>query len=494
MTGIDERVRDFARTQPDRVAVIGTTTSITWGELDAAADRAAAFLAGRGVGPGDRVGWLGRNDAAYPVLLLGAWRRRAVLAGLNRRLGPSGLRAVLDSVEPALLVADGRSAALAEPDHVVPDGDPPWSDGPIDADAVLAPEPGDAALLFFTSGSTGAPKGVLLDRGPNDALCTMPMPFEMTPSSTALIVPPVFHVAGSSWVQMALASGATQLFPADAAPASIVRALRYHRVTHALMEPALIRTVLDELSRTGANLPDLRHIAYDGMPIPRPLLESAAKVLAGAGFTQAYGLTEAGGLCAHLEPSDHVLDGPDGRLGAAGRPVPGVRFTVVRPGTDEECAPGEQGEVRIGSDYMMRGYWRDPARTGEVLDASGRLRSGDLGHLDEAGYLHIAGRADDVITTAAGENVHPAETERTIMALPGVAEAAVFGVPDGHRGQRVCAAVVTDAGLTPDEVIGFCRSRMAHHECPSEVLVVPSLPRTPAGRISRSRLRGLAAP
>ncbi|MGI5326451.1 class I adenylate-forming enzyme family protein [Actinomadura nitritigenes] len=493
MTGIDERVRDFARTQPDRVAVIGTTTSITWGELDAAADRAAAFLAGRGVGPGDRVGWLGRNDVAYPVLLLGAWRRRAVLAGLNWRLDPSELRPVLDSVEPALLVADARSAALAEPDHVVPDGGLPWSEGPIDPGAILAPEPGDAALLFFTSGSTGAPKGVLLDRGPNDACYTMPMPFAMAPSSTALIVPPVFHVAGSCWVQMALASGTTQLFLADAAPASIVRALRYHRVTHALMVPTLIKTVLDELSRTGANLPDLRHIAYGGMPIPRPLLESAVKVLAGVGFTQAYGLTEAGGLCAHLEPSDHVLDDPDGRLGATGRPIPGVRFTVVRPGTDEECAPGEQGEVLIGSDFMMRGYWRDPARTGAALDASGRLRSGDLGHLDEAGYLHIAGRADDMIITG-GENVHPAETERTIMALPGVVETAVFGVPDEHWGQRVCAAVVTDAGLAPDEVIGFCRSRMAHYKCPSEVIVVPSLPRTPTGKISKSRLRGLAAP
>jgi acyl-CoA synthetase (AMP-forming)/AMP-acid ligase II len=299
VTGIDERVRDFARTQPDRVAAIGATASITWGELDAAADRAAAFLAGRGVGPGDRVGWLGRNDVGYPVLLLAAWRRRAVLAGLDRRLDPSGLRSVLESVEPALLVADAGSAALAEPDHVLPDGVPPWSDGPIDTDAVLAPEPGDAALLFLTSGTTGDPEEVLLDRGPNDACCTMPKPFELGPSSTALIVPPVFHVAGSCWVQMALASGATLLFPADAAPAPVVRALRYHRVTHALMAPALIESVLDELSRTGAGLPDLRHVVHGGTPLPPSLLESAVKLLEGVEFTHAYGLAGTGGpTCA----------------------------------------------------------------------------------------------------------------------------------------------------------------------------------------------------
>lgn len=495
MTTIDDRVRQHAQERPDDVAIVGPSGTLRWAELDAAADRAAAFLAGRGVGPGSRVGWLGRNDLAYPALLLGTWRRRAALVGLNWRLSPAELEPVLAVADLDLLVADeaSRELASAAAQPVIVSGvDFPSGDGDVVA-AALAPDPDDDALIFFTSGSTGRPKGVVLTRGRNDQAGLAPTPFHLTPAATALIVPPVFHVAGSTWTQLNLAAGSTQVYVSDTTPKGLVAALAEHDVTHALLVPTLLRMVLGEVSAQGITLPRLRHVAYGSAPMPVPLLREALEVL-GCGFTQVYGLTETGGAAVNLPPEAHTLSCATAhRLNSAGIPVDGVEVRVVESGSTQPCASGVHGEIQLRSEFMMRGYWRDAERTAAVLDAEGWLRTGDLGRLDDDGYLYITGRADDMIITG-GENVFPGEVERVIAALPETVECAVFGVADEHWGERVFAAVVTDPPtLSADAVIEECRRHLAHYKAPTRVLIVDALPRSATGKIAKGTLLQWAA-
>lgn len=492
---IDDRVRRHAASRPDAVAFVGLDRAITWAELDAAADRAAADLAARGVGPGSRVGWLGRNDIAFPVLLLAAWRRRAAVAGLNWRLSADELRRSVELVDPVLVVSDDTNVALAR-DAVAdasllvlgPQDSLPWAGAPAGGGTTLAPEPDDIALLWFTSGSTGTPKAVAVGRARNEYSLSVPTPFQTDTESQVLVIPPVFHVAGSMWVQYGMRNGGTVVFSADASPDGIVRALAEHAITHALMVPTLIRALLDVVDGDVASGLALEHVGYGTAPIPRPLLRSAVEVL-GCRFTQVYGLTEAGGVVAYLPPEDHVLDGPNpGRLDSAGRPPAGAEVEVRDPVTDAVCAPGEVGILHLRTPSVMLGYWSRSGGIDAPVGVDEWLATGDLARKDADGYLYVVGRADDMIISG-GENVQPAEVEAVLDTMPGVVESAVYGTPDDRWGQVVSAAVVTSEPLDADAIVDFCRSRLAHYKCPSVVRTVTELPRNATGKVLRGRLR-----
>ncbi|MGI5158966.1 class I adenylate-forming enzyme family protein [Microbispora sp. CA-102843] len=487
---IDEAVREHARTRPDALAVVSPRLSLNWRELDEAADRCAGHLAGHGVGPGSRVGWLGGNDAAFTVVLLAAWRRRASLVGLNWRLPAAGQREAIGFVglthlisgpgfaERGAEVASGLTTHSAAGERLWPDDAP---------GETLEPEPGDEAIVFFTSGSTGVPKAVPLTRMANELGVANRTVHRFGSESRQLIVPPVFHLAGATWVQYGLRYGTTQVYIAEAGPAAIVDAFAEHGITHAVLVPTLLRAIVDNLKEHPRKLPHLRHIAYGASPITMSLLKEAIDVL-GCELCQIYGMTEAGSPVTCLPPEDHRLD-PEhaGRLSSAGRLTPGVELSVREPGSGAELPPGVSGELYFRSPYMMRGYIGRDDATREVL-ADGWLNTRDVGHVDEDGYVYVEGRSDHMIVTG-GMNVHPGEVENVIDQMPEVLECAVYGAPDELWGQRVCAVVVArEDGLTERAVTDHCRTYLPGYKVPKTVSFLPALPRTATGKIVRAKL------
>lgn len=489
---IDAAVRHHARTRPDHVAFLDHSRELTWAELDESADQLAALLADRGVRAGDRVGWLGPNTIGYPVTLLGAWRLGASLTGLNWRLPGADLATIARAVDLAHVVADERHGDVAErlsprTGHtVVGPGELPW-DGHRRLDQHHESTDSEEAMLYFTSGSTGEPKAVPLTRRAVEAAIPYADVHEFTPTSRSLIVPPTFHAAGATWTNYGLSVGVTQVYTDDPTPAGLVATLSDRQITHAILVPTLIHTIVEELERSGRTLPDLKHVGYGASPITRALLEKALDVL-GCDFAQVYGLTEAGGGLCFLRTQDHHLDDSvPARLSSAGRPGIGVEVEVRDP-DGIALPPGSSGELWFRGPTLTDGYLGDEAATRAIL-VDGWLNTRDVGHLDEDGYVYVEGRSDDMILTG-GENVHPQAVEEVLGTMPGVQECAVYGVPDEHWGQRVSAAVVVDPGrnVAESDITEYCRQRLPRHEVPRTVILLPELPRTATGKVVRARL------
>ena len=494
---VEDRVRELAKTQPDQLAVVIGERQCTYRELDQAADRAATGLALSGVGPGDRVAWLGRNGIAYVVTSLAVRRRGACLVSLNWRDQEADLRRACEAVAPTLLIADGWSAeAVAQLRRSVPQavtvdpGQLPFEHVAADpGDVLRAADSGDCCL-YFTSGATGRPKVVLHSYGRMNRALNSSNILGFGPGTRSLIIPPVFHVAGAVWVAQSLLSGSTIVF--DSGETTILELIAKTGVTHALMVPTLIQMVLAEQQRTGRSTPSLQRIAYGTSPITSSLLAEAMTRL-GCSFSQMYGTTEAGGVITSLTADDHLADSSgSGRLRSAGRPLPGIEVKVTDPASGADLGVGQLGELVVRTPWLMRGYWHDPEATAAIVDADGWLHTHDAAQLDEDGYVYISGRLDDVIITG-GENVHPGEVEEVLAALPGVVTAALVGIPDEHWGEMVAAAVVRDPdqGLTEQDVIDFCHRRLAGYKCPRRVIFVDELPRNATGKVIRRGVRDL---
>jgi acyl-CoA synthetase (AMP-forming)/AMP-acid ligase II len=489
---IDHAVRRHAAERPDELAVVGPTASLTWRELDAAAGRAAAIIRATG-GPAPRVAWFGTNDVGYLVSLLGAWRSRGGLVGLNWRLTDGDLAAAAQEagvthIFTSAAFADRAAALAADGVHVeVVDQtvSNPWPD--LEPAEPLEPEYDDLGFVFFTSGSTGVPKSVPQDRLAVEIGASTPVVHRFTTDSRLLIIPPVFHLAGTYWAQYGLLYGARQTYIDNPSPQGIVAAMAEHGITHAVYVPTLIRAIVDELRARPVPLPALRHIAYGASPITVSLLSEALEVI-GCEFCQVMGMTEAGGVVSYLPPADHLIEGPHAhRLASAGRCTVGVELEVREPGIGTPLPAGASGELWFRTPFMANHYIGRPEQTAKVF-VDGWINSRDIGHVDADGYIYMEGRSDDMIITG-GENVHPGEVEGVIAELPDVVESAVFGVPDPLWGRKVAALVVSRSGnLDAAQVVEHCRGRLAGYKIPKTVVFLDELPKTATGKIVRSAL------
>lgn len=489
---IDDAVRHHAAERGDSVALMTPHHRLTWAELDAAADRCAGYLADHGVGPGDRVAWLGPNEAGYPITLLGAWRRGATIVGLNFRLPAPELRALSAEIGLAHTIVDTRFEALAahlrsgQLTHV--DAREIWP--PTDQHSVdtIATDDDAEAMLYFTSGSTGHPKAVPLTRRAVEATIPYASVHEFTPDSRVLIIPPSFHAAGATWTNYGLQIGVTTVYSDDPSPAGIAQAIADNAITHTILVPTLIHSLLDELRRNPRPLESLQHVGYGASPITQHLLNQAIEIL-GCDFCQVYGLSESGGGVAFLLPADHLGESP-AHLASAGRPGMDVDVEVRDP-DGRVLGRNESGELWFRAPSLTKGYLGNPEATGRVL-VDGWLNSRDVGFLDDDGYIYVLGRSDDMIQTG-GENVHPQAVEEVLATLPGVTECAVYGTPDDHWGQRVTAAIVADAvtTLSADDVIAWCSGKLASYQIPKTVIFVDALPRTATGKVKRTELPGV---
>ena len=486
-----------ARLYPDKPAFVMGERTVTFAEYEQRASRLAGALAGRRVARGARLAILSRNSLEYLDVYAAAETGGFVVAPLNFRLGRGELAGVLAGLEPDVIFSQGVFAGALDglaprALRVLLDGapEPGWETlDELLAGDVAPPsgELGEICYLMSTSGTSGRPRAAMLTREGQwlDAVA-LALEMRLAPDDRHLAMMPLYHVGGRAVVLAHTLRGCTvhlhDGFDAEAVATDVER----HRITTTQVVPTMVSWLLDE-RLADRDFSSLRLIWYASAPMPVELLRRALRRF-GPVFIQGYGQTESGPLATALLPGEH--DPASERLASAGRAVPGVEVRVV--GDDlSELAPGEVGEIAIRSPFNMTGYWRAPELTGEAL-VDGWLRTGDMGRMDERGYLFVVDRKKDMIISG-GENVYPREVEETLHAHPAVREAAVIGVPDEVWGEAVRAIVVAAGEATPEELIGFCRERLAHYKCPKSVELRDELPRTPSGKVLKRVLRSEVA-
>jgi long-chain acyl-CoA synthetase len=345
--------------------------------------------------------------------------------------------------------------------------------------------------IFYTSGSTGGPKGVMLTHRNLFAntihTCLLS---EMTPEWVYLHAAPMFHIADASRVYGLVMMGAAHCFLPTFEPETFLKAVERYKVTHTLLVPAMINMVVNHPAVDRYDTSSLKRLGYGTSPMPLDLLCRAHRKLSCA-FAQGYGLTEASSMLTYLAPEDHTFDDDDRHhtpVKSAGRPIIGCEVRVVDL-YDHEVPRGEVGEIVARGPNIMKGYWNRPEITADTL-RGGWLHTGDMGMFDEAGYLYVLDRKKDMIKPG-GENVYSPEVESAICSHPEVLEAVVIGVPDEKWGEAIKAVVVRRprCALTEAALIEYCRVRLTHFKCPHSVDFIDELPKSGTGKVQKNVLR-----
>jgi acyl-CoA synthetase (AMP-forming)/AMP-acid ligase II len=490
-------IRPRAAADPAAIAITGDGRELTFGELDERSSRLANALAGLGVRRGDRIAYLDQNATEFWETMFAAAKLGAIMAPLNFRLAGPELKTILADAEPAVLVAAEALLAGLPPDTVPPataviavsDTYEPFLLSGAPADPGEQATGPDIAVLMYSSGTTGAAKGVCITaENLLTGVATFVEEFAPDAGSRSLVPPPYYHIAASGWSLIALSVGGRVVQVREPRPEHLLDLMQAHATTHAALVPAIIQIMVELPQAQTADFSSLHTVVYGSSPITAGLLRRAVDIF-GADFTQSYGLTETVGVGTLLRPDDHRSADP-ARLRSAGRAAAGVEVAVVNPDTGAPLPPGQTGEIVIRGRNVTPGYWRRPEATAALFLPGGWLRTGDAGQLDADGYVTIADRIKDIIISG-GENIIPGEVERVLAEHPGVLEAAVVGVPSERWGETAMAFVVRRPGpeVTPDELIAFCRQRLAHYKCPAAIEWTQALPRNPSGKVLRRKLR-----
>jgi len=495
-----------ARTTPSRVALMAQERCWTFAELDHDVTRAASGIAGLGVRSGDRVATLLHNGPAAATLVHAVQRLGAVLVPLNVRLSPAELAWQLGDSEARLLIAGDRTAQPARDAAerlsrltIANIESPEWmaltsqnyiAEGEAGPALVSAHSPDDVLAIIYTSGTTGRPKGAMLTFGNFwwSAIGSQ-LNIGLRDDDRWLACLPLFHVGGLSIILRSAISGFAVVihdgFDADA----VNRSIDDEQITIVSVVANMLQRMLD--ARGDRPYPSgLRCVLLGGGPAPQPLLERCAS--AHVPVVQTYGLTETTSQLATLAPEDALR-----KLGSSGKPLYPNALRIVHEDM-REASPGEPGEIVVRGPVVMAGYSRQPQATVDVM-ADGWLKTGDIGRVDDDGYLYVMDRRDDLIITG-GENVYPAEIESVLLSHSDVAEAGVAGMADERWGQRVVAfvrmrddAMAASSG-TAEALKSHCRRELARYKVPSQILIVTeALPRTASGKLRRNALRDLVA-
>lgn len=477
---------------PGAPAVSDSGFRADYAALADAALRFAGRLRAGGLRPGERVALVSGNRFEAVAACYGAWLAGAIAVPLNAQASRRELAAWLAHCEPALVVAeDGNGETLAAVEaagvgrllllraHV----DPQWP-GAGEADHVPVDIGGsDIALIMYTSGTTGAPKGVVLSHAAIAAnVDAVVEDLALSCEDCTVSVLPFYYAYGASVLHTHLAAGAHVVLERNLVfPHLVARALRDQGATGFSGVASTFALLLERGAFDGIELPRLRCLTQAGGAMPLALVRRLRDTFPGARLHLMYGQTEATARLASVPP-ERLADKP----GAAGRPLRGVRLEI-RDESGGRVPPGIEGEVWARSPGLMQGYWRDPAATALALH-EGWLRTGDIGRMDDEGFLFLAGRRSDMIKTGA-HRVHPLDVEEALLEHAGIAEVAVAGVPDETLGQVVKAWVVARVpGLSAEGVRAHCRSRLAAWKIPRHVDFVPVLPRTASGKVRRADL------
>jgi len=465
-----------ARRSPDGPALVWSEGALTFAELDRRAEALAGALATKGVKPGDRIAVAIANRWPFAVALLASWNADATVAPLDPLLKHDERAEILADLAPAVV--------LEESDAAGGEAGSPSTTITKTGLGGLHRGPRHPALILYTSGSTGRPKGAVLSHEAlafaNESWAGPVM--ALTPHDVVLAVLPLAHAYGLNGALLApLLAGASVALVERFTPEAALEAIRRHRVTVFPGVATMFRRLLDSPALARADLSSVRLAVSGAAPCPWELAQEWRE-RTGIRILRGYGMSEL------FRPISYLAADPTELPAAIGRPVPGVEVRVV----DDSGRPlpsGEVGELWIKSPAAMRSYVNSPEESREVLTEDGWFRTGDLATVSRDGWVEIVGRKRERILRG-GHSVFPQEVEALLLTHPAVAEAAVVGVPHPELGEEVAAFVALrrSAGATADELIAYCRDRLAGFKYPRQVTILPALPRSATGKIIKANL------
>ena len=500
LAGMTER---GAAQAPRQTALVSGGRRLDYGALHDLVLRAVAALKGIGIGPGDRVGYLGLNSIDYVVLMQAALRMGAVAVAINWRLVAREVAYIAADADLALLVTEAERQDQITPGSVprvifvdaAHEGLPAfeaWVRGHAPDPALFPAEPSTPGIQLYTSGTTGHPKGAILTHGSLSAAMAQGRSIGedwsgWRDTDVSLIAMPQFHIGGTGWTIQTLNAGGTGILLGKPEIVDIIDAVERERVTKMFAVPAVLGMILAHPRAADADLSSLRCLLYGASPIPLDILKRSMALFPNASFVQMYGATETSGTIVYLPPEDHDVAGTP-RMAGCGKPFPDVEIRIA-DAEGRELPPRTVGEVLVRSPLVMHGYHKLPDATASAF-VEGWYRTGDAGFVDEDGYLYLFDRVKDMIVSG-GENIYPVEIENALHEHPGVADCAVIGVPDPKWGEAVKAIVVRAPGATVEaaELIAFARERIAGYKVPKSIDFVDALPRNPSGKILKKDLR-----
>ncbi|MGW6564913.1 class I adenylate-forming enzyme family protein [Streptomyces sp. NPDC054975] len=497
-TGYAEDLLQVLARHPDRPALLTADRSpVSAGELSALTCRLARAMRARGIGPGQTVSLLTGNTplalaARYAVPLAGAR-----LVYLYDVMPPKALAHIVGDVDTRLLLVDssrhadlGPLLSLVGIPAVASLGPVPGCEDLVAAAALHAPDPlgGHADphadwCIRHTSGTTGVPKALQVTHGQYKR-CLNSLHVDAGDPPRFLANTPLSHVAGLCADVTLLQGGSVVLEPAFDAGATLA-AVERESVTHLWLLPPLLHQLLDHPSLATTDVSSIKRITYGGSPASAARLDRAAEVF-GPVLHSWYGQSETLGL-TEVRPEEHLLVGHHGQI-TVGRPMPEVAL-VIRDANGLPLPAGHQGEIYARSPGMMRGYWKQPELTAQTM-RDGWVRTGDIGYLDDNGYLFLVGRSNDLIKVPGG-GIYPSEIEAVLLTHPAIAQCAVFGVCDEDAAEHIHAAIVPaqEHRITPEEVRAHITTQLTRAYAPSTIHFVADIPRTAIGKPDKNQLR-----
>ena len=495
---------------PDRPAIIFDGQTTTFEGLAERVNRLANGLSDLGVGPGDRVATMQVNTNQCIEAYFASAQLDAIYVPINFRAKTDELAQMLKIAQPTCLLLGERYLSLVPESSqsavsiVLLDGEATGSHRSYDAllseslpDQMHFPEAGDedTTVIMFTAGTTGIPKGVMLthDSFSSYLLATVE-PADPEIEESNLITVPFYHIAGLQAALAAVYGGRTLVVMRQFDPGEWLRLAQEKQVNRAMLVPTMLKHIMEHPDFFEHDLSSLSVITYGAAPMPLEVIREAIARFPGARFINAFGQTETASTITMLPPDDHVLDGsPEDiktklkRLTSIGKPLDDIEVGIVDEG-GKTVAVGETGEIVARGSRMMAGYWHEESATRDAM-RDGWIYTGDLGYQDADGYIFLSGRAKDFIKRG-GEMVSPEEVEMVLRSHPEVDDAAVIGVPDVEWGEEVRAVVVGRSGeVTEEQIIEFCRGKLAGFKRPRSVVFVGELPRNVMGKVLKRDLR-----
>ncbi len=499
---------------PERDCIVFEGKRWTYAQINERVNHLANALAKWGIEKGDRIGILHVNCNQYIETYFAAAKLGAIFVPLNFRAKADELTYMIANAEAKSLFVGSRYLDVVN--TMLPQLPTVKQCISIDSKSVgkmyyedllssassdeFIGEIGDEdiTILMYTAGTTGRPKGVPLR---HNAFVTYVLdnvePANPDIEERNLLTVPLYHVAGVQAMLAAIYGGRTLVLMRQFEVKEWLETIQREKATRAMLVPTMLKRVIDDPDFSQYDLSSLKVVTYGAAPMPFEVINKAIQVMPWVRFINAFGQTETASTITTLGPEDHIIEGTEEErekklkrlTSSIGRPLPDVEVKIV----DEEgkaVPPLGVGEILARGPRMMTGYWRDEQKTSKVITPDGWLRTGDMGWMDEEGYIYLAGRADDMIIRG-GENISPEEVEDVLYSHPKVEEATVIGVPSPEWGQEPRAVVVLKKGevTTPEEIIEYCRSRLAGFKRPRSVVFIDALPRNPMGKVLRKKLR-----
>ena len=505
---LDEILLKNANSNPEKLAVVdmGTSTSCTYDELNARVNRLAHALTDAGVSKGDRVAIVQHNCLEYIEAFFSIFKIGAVLTTFDYRVAPRELLYLLNDSKANTLIIGENYLNLISPIRseistvrnfiCIGQGAENMQSYNELVSTYPTTEPvanideNDLSTLYYTSGTTGLPKGVMMThKNLTVAMMNMLKALPVTSEDITLHTSPFSHIAPIWPLLDHCYVGGANVIVRGFEPKVVLEAISEHRVTTWNTVPTVILRLIEYPELDRYDLSSLRWIGYGASPMPIEVLKKAILKL-GNIFTQVYGATETY-IVTVLPKEDHVLDGPENklrRLRSCGKSLDGLEVRIVNK-QDKDTEPGETGEIIVKGDSVTPGYWELPGETAKAIK-QGWYYTGDLATIDEEGYIYIVDRKKEIIISG-GENVSPREVEEVIYKHPSVFEVAVIGIPDEKWVEAVKAVVVLKEGktATEEEIIAFCKQNLARFKAPKSVDFTDSLPKTASGKISRKEIK-----